>query len=145
MSSNLTLIWEGKSGDGKSAFVVADQNDGWEDLRIEVDTDDCDSEFARTAMQIVIDRVNAFPEIVAALQAISEWNDNPTLEPGLPTELQTLVLSALASSSSAQTENVAYQEKMLAKYLDKPTLCETHGFYSWVRACPYCAHEPKQA
>jgi len=24
------------------------------------------------------------------------------------------------------------------KYLDEPTRCETHGFYSWIRGCPYC-------
>lgn len=56
---NLTLKWDGDTGDGKRAFVVAEQNDGWNDLRIEVDTDDCNSEFARRAMQTVIDRVNA--------------------------------------------------------------------------------------
>ena len=56
---DLTLKWQGKTGDGKLAFVVAEQNDGWRDLRIEVDTDDCDSDFAKQAMQIVIDRVNA--------------------------------------------------------------------------------------
>lgn len=55
---NLTLKWEGESGDGKRAFVVADQNDGWRDLRIEVDTDDCDSDAARAIMQEVIDRCN---------------------------------------------------------------------------------------
>lgn len=56
---NLTLSWAGKSGDGKRAFVEAEQNDGWRDLRIEVDTDDCDGEYARAAMQEVITRVNA--------------------------------------------------------------------------------------
>jgi hypothetical protein len=56
---NLTLRWDGKTGDGKAAFVVADQNDGWQDVRIELDTDDVDSEFARKAMQEIIDRVNA--------------------------------------------------------------------------------------
>ena len=55
---NLTLKWEGKSGDGKRAYVVAEQNDGWCDLRIEVDTDDCDSKAARAMMQEVIDRCN---------------------------------------------------------------------------------------
>lgn len=56
---NITLKWTGKSGDGKCAFVEADQNDGWNDLRIEVDTDDCDRDYARKAMQYVIDTVNA--------------------------------------------------------------------------------------
>lgn len=55
----LTLRWDGDTGDGKAAFVVADQNDGWKDLRIEVDTDDCDREHAKAMMQLVIDRVNA--------------------------------------------------------------------------------------
>jgi hypothetical protein len=34
-------------------------NDGWRDLRIEVDTDDCDSIHAKAMMQEVIDRCNA--------------------------------------------------------------------------------------
>lgn len=59
MTEKITLRWDGDTGDGKSAFVVADQNDGWEDLRITVDTDDCDSDFARAAMHYVIDTVNA--------------------------------------------------------------------------------------
>jgi len=29
-------------------------------------------------------------------------------------------------------------------YLDEPTKCETHGFYSWIRACPYCEIEAKE-
>lgn len=56
---NLTLKWAGNSGDGKRAFVVAEQNDGWQDLRIEVDTADCDGEHAKAMMQEVIDRCNA--------------------------------------------------------------------------------------
>ena len=55
----ITLKWEGETGDGKRVFVVAAENDGWRDLRIEVDTDDCDSEHAKAMMQEVIDRCNA--------------------------------------------------------------------------------------
>ena len=58
-SVNLTLKWDGESGDGKGLFVVSEQNDGWRDLRIEVDADDCDSDAAREMMQEVIDRCNA--------------------------------------------------------------------------------------
>lgn len=54
----LTLKWDGATGDGKRAFVVAEENDGWKDLRIEVDTDDCDGEHAKKMMQEVIDRCN---------------------------------------------------------------------------------------
>jgi hypothetical protein len=54
----LTLKWNGDSGDGKRSFVVAEENDGWKDLRIEVDTDDCDSEYAKKTMQEVINRCN---------------------------------------------------------------------------------------
>lgn len=54
----VTLKWDGASGDGKRAFVVAKENDGWKDLRIEVDTDDCDGEHARKMMQEVINRCN---------------------------------------------------------------------------------------
>lgn len=54
----ITLKWDGSTGDGKRAFVVAEENDGWNDLRIELDTDDCNSSHARTVMQEIIDRVN---------------------------------------------------------------------------------------
>ena len=47
------------SGDGKRAFFVVDTNDGWCDLRIELDTDDCDSKFAKKWMQRIIDCVDA--------------------------------------------------------------------------------------
>jgi hypothetical protein len=55
----ITLKWEGKSSDGKRAFVIAEQNDGWKDLRIEVDTDDCDSKYAEKLMKEVIRRCNS--------------------------------------------------------------------------------------
>ncbi len=54
----LTLKWDGVTGDGKRAFIIAEENDGWKDLRIEVDTDDCDSEHAKEMAQEVIDRCN---------------------------------------------------------------------------------------
>jgi hypothetical protein len=56
----LTLEWTGKTGDGKRAFVGAKENDGWKDLRIEVDTDDCDGEHAKAMMDEVIRRCNSF-------------------------------------------------------------------------------------
>jgi hypothetical protein len=59
----VTLKWAGETGDGKRAFVVAEENDGWNDLRIEVDTDDCDQDHAKAAMQTVIDRCNAMAGI----------------------------------------------------------------------------------
>ena len=62
---NITLKWDSNSGDGKRAFVVAEQNDGWQDLRIEVDTDDCDRAHAKAAMQEVINRCNNYPAIQA--------------------------------------------------------------------------------
>lgn len=55
----ITLKWDGESGDGKRAFVVAKENDGFQDLRIEVDTDDCDGEHAKKMMSEVIRRCNA--------------------------------------------------------------------------------------
>lgn len=58
MVSAVTLQWDGGTGDGKRAFVVAKENDGWKDLRIEVDTDDCDRKHAKAMMQVVIDRCN---------------------------------------------------------------------------------------
>ncbi len=57
---NITLRWDHKWQPGdKSVSVTSEQNDGWCDLRIEVDTDDCDREYACKAMQYVIDTVNA--------------------------------------------------------------------------------------
>ena len=56
----VTLKWStGRSGDGKRAYVVAEQNNGWQDLRIELDTDDVDSEYAKAMMQEVINRCNS--------------------------------------------------------------------------------------
>lgn len=74
---NVTLHWDGESGDGKRAFVLAKENDGWSDLRIEVDTDDCDSDHAKAAMQVVIDRCNSHEALRAALAKISDeaWSD----------------------------------------------------------------------
>jgi hypothetical protein len=79
---NITLKWDGKTGDGKSAFIVAEQNDGWRDVRLELDTDDVDSDFARQAMQEIIDRVNAGNEIGAATL---HWSHNDAVpdRPGL--------------------------------------------------------------
>jgi hypothetical protein len=53
------LKLDGDSGDGKRQFVVANNNNGWEDLRIEVDTDDCDSKYAKAFMNHIIKVVNA--------------------------------------------------------------------------------------
>lgn len=60
---NLTLRLVG-TGDGKSAIVLADQNDGWKDVRIELDTDDCDREFALAAIYEIIERVNRANSVV---------------------------------------------------------------------------------
>lgn len=38
---NGKLIKDGDSGDGKRMFIVARNNDGYQDLRIAIDTDDC--------------------------------------------------------------------------------------------------------
>lgn len=55
----ITLKWDGESGDGKRAYVVAKENDGWKDLRIEVDTDDCNKKYAKKMMKEVMRRCNA--------------------------------------------------------------------------------------
>lgn len=48
------------AGDGKRMFIGLKNNDGWQDLRIEVDTDDVDSGFARKAARELIRRWNSF-------------------------------------------------------------------------------------
>lgn len=60
--SKITLRWDGKSGDGKCLFVVAEENDGWKDLRITIDTDNCDGKYAKSMMQEVINRCNRYNE-----------------------------------------------------------------------------------
>ena len=72
----VTLVWVGGARDGKRAYVEALQNDGWNDLRIEVDTDDCDSKHAKAAMQAVIDRVNDYPKLERELAAEHELSSN---------------------------------------------------------------------
>jgi hypothetical protein len=58
---NLTLRWDGTPNPmDKVAYVSAVQNDGYHDLRIEVDIDDCDFASAVAMMQEVINRVNAY-------------------------------------------------------------------------------------
>lgn len=49
----------GSSDDGKRLFIEADTNDGWQDLRIEVDTDDCDSKYAKAWADRLIQCVNS--------------------------------------------------------------------------------------
>lgn len=44
---------------GKEAFVIATNNDGFEDLRMTVDLDDCDRRFSQQWMKRVIQCVNA--------------------------------------------------------------------------------------
>jgi len=56
---NGQIINDDVSGDGKRMFLSADTNDGWMDLRIEIDTDDCDSEHAKKWAERIIDCVNA--------------------------------------------------------------------------------------
>lgn len=51
------IVDDGSSGDGKRMFLVADTNDGWHDLRIEIDTDDCDTKFAKLWAKRIIDCV----------------------------------------------------------------------------------------
>lgn len=50
---------DGDSGDGKRMFIVGTFNDGSHDLRIEIDTDDCDGDFARACAKELIKRWNA--------------------------------------------------------------------------------------
>jgi hypothetical protein len=68
----VTLEWTNLSGDGKRAYVEAIENDGWADLRIEVDTDDCDGGHAKAAMQVVIDRCNNYPRLESENRALRE-------------------------------------------------------------------------
>lgn len=57
------LFSDGASGDGKREFVTSTSDDGWEILRIEIDTDDCDSQVANASKNFLIALWNAWPEI----------------------------------------------------------------------------------
>lgn len=50
------------SGDGKRMFIGHSANDDWEDLRIEIDTDDVDSSYAKAMAKELIRRWNSFEE-----------------------------------------------------------------------------------
>lgn len=50
---------DGDSGDGKRTFVVDDKGDGWTAVRIEIDTDDCDSEHAKAFKAALIELWNS--------------------------------------------------------------------------------------
>lgn len=51
---------DGSTGDGKAMFIVHAGNNGYEDLRIEVDTDDCDRTHAKRMAKELIRRWNSF-------------------------------------------------------------------------------------
>lgn len=52
---------DGNTGDGKRTFVIDDRNDGWKDIRIEIDTDDCDSAHAKAFKKALIKLWNEQP------------------------------------------------------------------------------------
>lgn len=56
---NAEIKNDGSTGDGKAMFLVSSTNDGWSDLRIEIDTDDCDSKFAKLWAKRIIECVAA--------------------------------------------------------------------------------------
>ena len=49
-----TLKKDGRSCDRKLAYYSALQNDGWHDIHLELDTDDCDGDFAMSQMERII-------------------------------------------------------------------------------------------
>lgn len=54
------LNWTGRTGDGKALFMGHESDDGWQDLRIEIDTDDCDGKYAKMMGDELIRRWNSF-------------------------------------------------------------------------------------
>jgi len=52
-----------RTSDGKRAFMGLSGNDGWKDLRLEVDTDDCDSDAALASATFLMALWNAWPMI----------------------------------------------------------------------------------
>jgi hypothetical protein len=105
---NVTLKWTRESGDGKSAFVEAVQNDGWQDLRIEVDTDDCDSDHAKAAMQVVIDRCNGWTalaeserRLVHAMEKIVRQLGYCQAGTDVPSDVADCIKSSLTTATAA--------------------------------------------
>lgn len=54
------IVPDGDSGDYKRAFYCAETDNEDLDLRIEVDTDDCDARRAKAAMKVVIRALNEY-------------------------------------------------------------------------------------
>lgn len=48
----------GGHGDGKRLFIDAIKDDGWHCIRLELDTDDCSSEFAKKWAKWAVDVLN---------------------------------------------------------------------------------------
>lgn len=51
---------DGDTGDGKCMFISWENNDGYQDFRIEVNTDDCDKMFAKKMAEELIRRWNSY-------------------------------------------------------------------------------------
>lgn len=57
---NGKLKYDGNSGDDKRLFIVHQSNDGYEDLRIEIDNDDVDHKYVKIMAKELIRRWNSF-------------------------------------------------------------------------------------
>lgn len=57
------LKFDGETGDGKAMFIVHSSNDGYYDLRIEIDTDDVNSRFAKRMARELVRRWNSAEKV----------------------------------------------------------------------------------
>lgn len=74
--------WDGGSGDGKRQFVASVEDDGWNCCRIEVDSDDCNSEMAKANARLIA----AAPDMFSALKKLRR-SDLPDKEQPLWNEI----------------------------------------------------------
>lgn len=49
------LIDDGDSGDRKATFLISEGEDNWKEIRIEIDTDDCDRQHALAFKKALIE------------------------------------------------------------------------------------------
>lgn len=93
------LIDAGDAGDHKRTFVVSDKNEGFKDVRIEIDTDDCDSKHAQ-AFKIAL---------IATWNALQDWFVYPANKPTAPGYYLAWVLPGKDTSYEAHFEQAYYE------------------------------------
>ena len=94
---NGKIVTDGDSGDRKRTFLVCNKNDGWEDLRIEIDTDDCDYDYAKAWAKRIMDCINAcigVEDLIAINRSLAGFKETVELQREEITELRRQLAAA---------------------------------------------------